>query len=71
MMDDFGESVCKLFFWAYGKKMEEVRLHLFTDNVIVNSALWKLWLWAMWCVDLLSQYITTMSVGSIWRSQRR
>jgi len=53
-MKGLGEPVSELFFRAYGKKMEEIGLHFFTDDMAID-------------VKVLSAFMEALVMGNMAR----
>ena len=64
-MEDLGEAINKLFFRADRKKIEEVGLHLLTNNVTINIEMLNAFMEALVVGDVACKFIITVHNNSL------
>jgi len=64
-MEDLGEAISKLFFRADRKKMEEIGLHLLTNNVTIDIEMLSAFMEALVVGDVACRFIITVHNSSL------
>ena len=66
-MKDLGEAVSELFFRANGKKMEEIGLHFFTDDMAIDVEVLGVFMEALVMGNMARGFVVAVHYNSMSR----
>jgi len=66
-MKNLGEAVSELFFRMNGKKMEEIGLHFFTDDMAIDVKVLGEFMEALVMGDMASEFVVAVHYSSMSR----